>query len=97
GQGLRILRTRFGVRLLLCEGGSRLTHDLVAGGFLDEIFLTLAPKLGGDSDALRMLEGPPFRPDALPRAELLHVLLEGSELFLRYRLKPEPVPLADPR
>jgi riboflavin-specific deaminase-like protein len=87
-RGLRALRERFGVQVLLCEGGSRLAYSLVADGLLDEIFLTIAPKLGSDRDALRLLEGPAFPPDALPRAELVHVLLEGSELFLRYRLPP---------
>ena len=91
---LGALRERFGVRTLLCEGGPGLTHDLVAGGHLDEIFLTLAPKLGSDKGALRLLEGPTFDPAALPQLELLQVLAEGSELFLRYRLPPTPVALA---
>lgn len=85
-RGLAALRERIGARVLLCEGGSRLAYSLVAEGLLDEIFLTVAPKLGSDRDALRLLEGPAFPPDALPRAELVHVLLDGSELFLRYRL-----------
>lgn len=85
-RGLGALRHQFGVRVLLCEGGPGLAYSLVRDGLLDEIFLTVAPKLGSDRDALRLLEGPAFPPDALPRAELMHILLEGSELFLRYRL-----------
>jgi 5-amino-6-(5-phosphoribosylamino)uracil reductase len=85
---LRLLRERFDIRVLLCEGGPVLTHALVEGGYLDEIFLTLAPKLGSDSNALRLLQGPAFPADALPRLELLHVLKHESELFLRYRLEP---------
>lgn len=88
GQALGIMRARHGIRVVVCEGGPRLTHDLVAGGYLDELFITLAPKLGGDREALRLLDGPAFPPEALPRLELLHLLLEGSELFLRYRLHP---------
>ena len=94
GTALRTLRERFGVRTLLCEGGPGLTHDLVVGGHLDELFLTLAPKLGSDKGALRLLEGLAFDPAALPQLELLQVLAEGSELFLRYRLSPTPVALA---
>ena len=94
GRALGTLRERFGVRTLLCEGGPGLTHDLVAGGHLDEIFLTLAPKLGSDKAALRLLEGRAFDPAALPQAELIQVLAEGSELFLRYRLQATPVALA---
>ena len=90
---LRILRDRFGIRVLLSEGGPRLAHSLVTAGLLDEIFLTLAPKLGSDRDALRLLEGPRFAPTALPELELIQVLRSQSELFLRYRLPPVPVRL----
>jgi 5-amino-6-(5-phosphoribosylamino)uracil reductase len=85
---LRMLRERFDIRVLLCEGGPVLTHALIAGGYLDEIFLTLAPKLGSDRNALRLVEGPAFAADALPELELLHVLKHESELFLRYRVEP---------
>jgi riboflavin-specific deaminase-like protein len=89
---LRSLRLEFGIRVLLCEGGARLAHDLIAADLLDEVFLTVAPKLGGDRHALRLLDGPAFAPDALPALQLLHVLLEGSELFLRYRTEPRATP-----
>jgi len=85
---LLVLRTEFNARVVLCEGGPTLSHALVAQGLLDEVFLTVAPKLGGDKTALRLLEGSPFPPSALPQAQLLHILLEGSEMFLRYRLSP---------
>jgi hypothetical protein len=46
------LRERFGVRTLLCEGGPRLASQLCQAGLLDELFLSLAPKLaGGDAPA----------------------------------------------
>lgn len=90
---LRAMRRDYGARVVLCEGGPRLTHDLVAAGLLDEIFLTLAPRLASDGSALRLLDGPAFRVDALPQAELRHILHAESELFLRYRLTPTPVPL----
>jgi riboflavin-specific deaminase-like protein len=90
---LRHLREAHGVRVLLCEGGPHLTRDLIAAGLLDELFLTLAPKLGSDRHALRLLEGPPFPVDALPEADLVHLLAAGSELFLRYRLRsPGSIP-----
>jgi riboflavin biosynthesis pyrimidine reductase len=86
GRALCILRTQYGVRVALCEGGPRLAHDLLSAGYLDELFITLAPKLGSDREALRLLEGPAFPPEAPPQLDLVHVLLEGSELFLRYRV-----------
>jgi riboflavin biosynthesis pyrimidine reductase len=43
----RFLRQERGVRSLLCEGGPRIHGQLVAGGLVDELFVTLAAKLGG--------------------------------------------------
>jgi riboflavin-specific deaminase-like protein len=44
---MRYLRHERGVRALLCEGGPRLHGQLIAGGLVDELFVTHAPKLGG--------------------------------------------------
>ena len=51
-----------GVGALLCEGGPRLHAELQAAGLVDELFLTIAPKLAGGG-APRILEG------ALPEVE----------------------------
>jgi riboflavin-specific deaminase-like protein len=85
---LGMLRQRFGARVVLCEGGPRLAYNLVENRLVDELFLTIAPKLGSDPRALRLLDGPAFDPAALPQAQLLHVLVADSELFVRYRLAP---------
>jgi riboflavin-specific deaminase-like protein len=89
---LKMLRDQFDIRVLLCEGGAVLTHALLEGGYLDEIFLTLAPKLGSDKNALRLVDGPAFPAASLPTLELLHVLKHESELFLRYRVEPRTPP-----
>ena len=34
------LRAEHGVRVVLCEGGPRLLHSLLADGLVDELFLT---------------------------------------------------------
>jgi len=75
------LRAR-GVRALLCEGGPRLHGALHAAGLVDELFLTLAPLVTGDEDALPIVAGGHL--PALVRLELLSVRQVGSELFLRY-------------
>jgi riboflavin biosynthesis pyrimidine reductase len=78
------LRAR-GVRSLLCEGGPTLNRALLAAGAVDELFLTLAPLLGGTADAPRIVEG-----DDLPEPldlELAWVLRHDDELYLRYRLR----------
>jgi riboflavin-specific deaminase-like protein len=78
---LRHLRRERGVRALLCEGGPRLHGELQAGGLVDDLFLTIAPRLSG-GDAPRIVEG------ELPRVEELEpawLLEQDGELFARYR------------
>ncbi|HYQ78741.1 MAG TPA: dihydrofolate reductase family protein [Solirubrobacterales bacterium] len=70
-----------GVRALLCEGGPTLHAALQAEGLVDELFLTIAPKLSGGG-APRILDGP------LPgvvEMELVWLLEDEGELFARYR------------
>jgi riboflavin biosynthesis pyrimidine reductase len=80
------LRDLFAVELLLCEGGPHLNSQLLAAGLVDELFLSLSPKLAGgdsaDSEALRILAGEEF--DEPLELDLLGVLEHGSHLFLRY-------------
>jgi riboflavin-specific deaminase-like protein len=81
------LHERFGVRTLLCEGGPHLNAQLMSEGLVDELFLSLSPKLaGGDamSEALRILSGPELDPPVT--LELVAVLEHDSHLFLRYRI-----------
>jgi riboflavin biosynthesis pyrimidine reductase len=78
------LRAR-GHRALLCEGGPTLNRELLAAGLVDELFLTLAPLVTGEPDALRIVVG-----DALPAPVELALewsLKHGDELFLRYAVR----------
>lgn len=52
---------RRGLAHLLCEGGPSLLHDVVEAGLLDELCLTLSPRLVG-GDAARVLSGPALDP-----------------------------------
>ena len=70
-----------GVRAVLCEGGPTLHGSLQAEGLVDELFLTIAPKLSGE-EAPRILEGP--LPDVI-EMELAWLLEEDGELFARYQ------------
>jgi riboflavin biosynthesis pyrimidine reductase len=80
------LGERFGVRSVLCEGGPHLAWQLLEGGLLDEMFLSLSPKLAGGEDTasegLRILAGAELEPPA--ELDLLGVLRSDSHLFLRY-------------
>ncbi len=78
---LRHLRHEHGIRALLCEGGPGLHGELEGGGLVDELFLTVAPKLVG-GDAPRIVEG---ELPGVAELELAWLLEEDSELFARYR------------
>jgi riboflavin biosynthesis pyrimidine reductase len=70
-----------GVRAVMCEGGPTLHGSLQAEGLVDELFLTIAPKLSGG-------EGPRIVEGDLPEVvglELAWLLESDGELFARYR------------
>lgn len=71
-----------GVRWLLCEGGPTLNAHLLAGGVVDELLLTLAPRLVG-GDAGRIVAG--HLPSAL-HLDLVELREFRGELLLRYRV-----------
>jgi riboflavin biosynthesis pyrimidine reductase len=80
-EAVRYLRQERGVRALLSEGGPHLHEQMQAEGLVDDLFLTIAPKLSG-GEAPRIVEGP------LPEViglELTWLLEEDGELFARYR------------
>jgi riboflavin biosynthesis pyrimidine reductase len=73
--------------LILCEGGPTLFGALVHGRLVDELFLTLSPRLAGrpaGQQRLSLLENAEPREDTV--ATLLSVRRTDSHLFLRYQL-----------
>jgi riboflavin-specific deaminase-like protein len=79
---LEHLRREHEVRCLLSEGGPRIHAQLQAAGLVDDLFLTIAPKLTGAPDAPRIVEGELSEIVAL---ELAWLLEDEGELFARYR------------
>ena len=73
---------RRGVRHILCEGGPTLNAALFEARLIDEIYLTLAPKLAAGPDLLTLIKGPQFEP--MLRLELRSLVEREGELFLRY-------------
>jgi len=73
---------RRGITRILCEGGPTLNAALFAARLIDDIYLTLAPKLGGGMEPLTLISGPRFEP--LLRLELRSLVEREGELFLRY-------------
>ena len=72
---------------ILTEGGPSLHAQFLAERVLDELFLTIAPRLAGRSKDLRRLalvEGVAFRPDEAPQGELVSLKHADGYLFTRY-------------
>nr|WP_246594989.1 pyrimidine reductase family protein [Actinoplanes auranticolor] len=69
-----------GATQLLCEGGPRLLGAMIAADLIDELCLTVSPRLVGGA-AGRIAAGP----DGPPREmSLAGILADGDMLFLRY-------------
>jgi 5-amino-6-(5-phosphoribosylamino)uracil reductase len=76
-----------GVASVLAEGGPHLNGALAAAGLLDELCLTVAPRLAG-GDSARILAGPP-----VPGGAALEPAFVGERdgfLFLRLRAVAAP-------
>jgi len=71
-----------GFRHVLAEGGPTLNGELASAGVLDELCLTVSPKLAS-GDAKRILAGTPL--PAPTEMQLRSVLEDEGYLFLRYR------------
>src|SRR4051794_24210294 len=80
-EALADLRERDGAELVLCEGGPRLLREVVAGGLLDDLVLTVAPLLAA-GEAPGALTGPPLDPPA--RLALAAVWRAEDHVFLHY-------------
>jgi riboflavin-specific deaminase-like protein len=77
---LGYLRRERGIKAVLCEGGPGLHGELEAAGLVDDLFLTIAPKLSG-GEGPHILEGE--MPDVAD-LELVWLLEREGELFARY-------------
>jgi len=79
------LRSERGVRSVLCEGGPTLNHSLLGDGLVDELFLTVVPKLVAGLPETPIVAGL-TPPDAL-ELDLVTCHEAAGSLYLRYRLR----------
>jgi riboflavin-specific deaminase-like protein len=83
------LREKWGVKRLLSEGGGGLNDALFRAGLVDELHLTICPKIFGGRNAPAIADGRGFRrlAEALPLQikSFKHI---GNELFAVFRRVP---------
>jgi 5-amino-6-(5-phosphoribosylamino)uracil reductase len=79
---MRRLRTAYGVRSLLCEGGPTMFGALLHEGLVDELFLTISPQMAGGGSGPTVTSGPEL-PDPA-RLRILWLLERAGSLYARY-------------
>jgi riboflavin biosynthesis pyrimidine reductase len=77
------LRSEYGVRSVVCEGGPSLNETLLAHAVVDELFLSIAPMLVGGGERTLVDAAPAH---VARRARLESVATAHDYLFLRYAL-----------
>lgn len=77
-----------GVRNLLVLGGSEINAQFFRAGLVDEIFLTLAPKIKLGRDVPTIADGEPLARAEIQKFSLIESHQVEDELFLRYRRRP---------
>ena len=89
GSALEVLALDHEIGTLLVEGGPSLNASLISLGLVDELFLTLSPKLlsGDVAPPATIVEGAAAN-DPPTQLRLLSVFAAADELFLRYALEP---------
>ncbi len=88
-KALRLLRQKWKVRRLLCEGGGELNDALFRAGLVDELHLTVCPKIIGGARAPTIADGIGVARLA-DAAELKRISYKRvlDELFFVFRVRP---------
>ncbi|HXT41656.1 MAG TPA: dihydrofolate reductase family protein [Candidatus Angelobacter sp.] len=79
------LRDKWKIERLLCEGGGELNGSLFRDGLVNELHLTVCPKVFGGRQAPTIADGPPvLKLAAAARLALKSIKRSGDEVFLTY-------------
>lgn len=95
-EALKTMRRELSIRTLLCEGGPTINEQLFRAGLVDELFLTLAPKIKGGAALPTIVTGEGFAPGSYAPVKLISLYRDGDELYLRYGINQAPVQLPPP-
>ncbi|MBO56327.1 MAG: hypothetical protein CMO62_01125 [Verrucomicrobiales bacterium] len=90
GQALGWLRREWAVKRLLCEGGGELNFELLRLGLVDELHLTLCPRVIGGRDAPTIADGEGFA--SLAKTASMKMTRQrriGDELFTTWCVRPK--------
>ena len=81
---LGILRKQ-NIRTILLEGGGTLNWEFIHKGLVDELVVTVAPRLVGGKNAVTLVEGDGFSKIAnCPKLKLQNIIRQKDEIVLRY-------------
>ena len=81
-----LLATNYRVRIILCEGGPTLNDALFRSGWVNELYLTLSPRIVGGRNAPTLVEGMGCnRLQDAARGRLVACRKDETEWFLRYK------------
>ena len=86
---VEILGNTYEVKKLLIEGGGQVNFDLFRAGLIDEVYLTLCPKIIGGRDVPTIAEGTGFDFLNIVDLELLNHRVVNDEIFLHYHVRRE--------
>jgi 2,5-diamino-6-(ribosylamino)-4(3H)-pyrimidinone 5'-phosphate reductase len=75
------------VKNLLIEGGGQVNFAMFREQLIDEVYLTLSPRVIGGHDVPTPVEGQGFNFVDLIKLELLNHHVVGNEIFLHYRVR----------
>ena len=74
-----------GINVINVLGGSEINAQLLERELIDEIFMTLAPKIKLGSDTPTIAGGTPLKREDVQKFNLVSFEVIGDEIFLRYR------------
>ena len=90
GQSLKYLSQKWNSKRLLCEGGGELNFALIRLGLVDELHLTICPRLLSGSNSPTIADGIGF--SRLNKAAKLKLITQkriGDELFTTWKIRPK--------
>lgn len=78
-----------GAKHVLLEGGGTLNYTFFAENLVDEVYITITPRILGGATAPTAVDGPGFLQATQKRLDLVSSRRRGDEVFLKYRVRSQ--------